>query len=426
MQKLVYWLWLSLACTPGTATFPRLIEKFGNAESIYNADSKSIARCIDPRSSDRSRLDDKSLEKANEIFDYCSRMKIGILHYADKRYPEQLKRISSPPVLLYYRGVLPDFNKGFYVSVVGTRSLTDYGRKNAFKISYDLASAGTTVVSGMALGIDGVAHAAALEADKPTVAIIGSGINICYPSQHINLAREIVKTGCIMTEFPPSTPPSKHNFPIRNRIISGLSAATVVIEGKEKSGARITASYALEQNRKLYALPGNIGSENSEITSLLLKNGAAALTSADDIVRDFQDKYPGIINPFNLKTKIPVDIMEALRRYSVVAVTASDDIFHMPTRRKRAFVNDASNKREETDKNNVVVDNDSVVEPHIDSRAFELYKKIPTSGACSVESLIDSNTSLRDVMKHLLKLEIGHFIKMLPGDRVSRKFNSER
>lgn len=429
MHKLVYWLWLSLACTPGTATFPRLIEKFGDAKSIYDADSKSIARCIDPRSSDRVRLDDKSLDKAQEILDYCRRLRIGLLSYDDEKYPKQLKEIQSPPVILYYRGVLPDFNSAFCVSIVGTRSLSDYGRRNTFKISYDLASAGATIVSGMAMGIDGVAHAGALEADKPTVAVIGSGIDICYPNQHLALAREIVKTGCVITEFPPHTPPTKHNFPIRNRIISGLSAATVVIEGKERSGARITAGYALEQKRKLYALPGNIGSENSEVTGMLLKNGAQALTSADDIVRDFQDAYPKVINPFNLKTKLPVDIMESLSRYSVVAVCAGDDIFpEVPSRRpRRKSESEAYQKREtKVEKNDVVVDNDNEVAPCIDSLAFEVYKKIPTSGECSVESLVDSNISLRDVMKCLLKLEMGHFIKMLPGDRVSRKFKSER
>ena len=273
MDNTVYWIWLSLACTPGTATFPRLIEKLGNAKNIYDADVKSITRCIDPRSSDRNKLIDKSLDRANEIFEFCSTKGVGILTYEDVRYPSNLKKIKSPPVLLYYRGILPDFNNGFYVSMVGTRSISDYGRKNAFKISYDLASVGATIVSGMAMGIDGICHAAALEAGKTTVAVLGSGIDVCYPAPHLSLARSIVKQGCIVTEFPPHTPPAKNNFPVRNRIISGLSILTVVIEGKERSGARITASYASEQGRDVYALPGNIGSENSEITSLLLKNG---------------------------------------------------------------------------------------------------------------------------------------------------------
>jgi DNA protecting protein DprA len=322
-------------------------------------------------------------------------------------------------VVLYYRGVLPDFNSGFYVSMVGTRAISDYGRKNAFKISYDLASMGATVVSGMAMGIDGISHAAALEAGKNTIAVLGSGIDVCYPSQHLTLARNIVKNGCIITEFPPHTPPARNNFPIRNRIISGLSELTIVIEGKEKSGARITAAHALEQGRALYALPGNIESDNSELTNLLLKNGAKIITSADDIARDYQDKYPGIINPFNLPLKLPVNIMDTLTKYSVAATSPSDDIFPSPVQRKKKEVK-APEKKEA---NLIKIENDSTVKTEFDARTFNIYTKIPTSGDCSIESLVDREYTLRDVMKCLLKLEMGHFITMLPGERVSRKSN---
>ena len=421
MSNTVYWIWLSLACTPGTATFPRLIEKFGNAKNIYDADEKSIARCIDPRSSDRSKLTDKSLDKANEIFEFCDKKGIGMLVYDDTKYPSSLKKIKSPPVMLYYRGILPDFNSGFYVSIVGTRSISDYGRKNAFKISYDLASVGATIVSGMAMGIDGVSHAAALEAGKTTVAVLGCGIDICYPAPHLSLARSIVKQGCILTEFAPHTPPTKNNFPIRNRIISGLSPLTIVIEGKERSGARITASYATEQGRDVYALPGNIESKNSEITSILLKNGAKTVTSADDIVRDYQDKYPGIINPFNLNMKLPVDIMDTLSKYSVVALAPGDDVFPSPKKqRSNRITSKYGNASVNINERREIVSN-TVIESKFDSKTFGIYKKIPLDGDCSVESLLDSKTSLRDVMKCLLSLEMGNFITMLPGERVSRK-----
>ena len=419
MHNTVYWIWLSLSCSPGTATFPRLIEKFGNAKAVYEADIKDIIKCIDPRSSDRTKLSNKSLDRAYEIFEFCNSKKVGILTYDDERYSKNLKEIPSPPVVLYYRGILPDFNSGFYVSMVGTRTISDYGRKNAFKISYDLASAGATIVSGMAMGIDGISHAAALEAGKNTIAVLGSGIDVCYPSQHLTLARSIVKNGCIITEFPPHTPPARNNFPTRNRIISGLSELTIVIEGKEKSGARITAAHALEQGRALYALPGNIESSNSELTNLLLKNGAKIITAADDIVRDYQDKYPGALNPFNLSVKLPVDIMDTLTKYSVVATSPSDDIFPSPVRRKKREIK-APEKKEAKP---IEIENDSTVKTEFDARTFNIYTKIPTSGDCSIESLVDGEYSLRDVMKCLLKLEMGHFITMLPGERVSRKSN---
>lgn len=424
MDNTVYWIWLSLACTPGTATFPRLIDKFGNAKDVYDANIKDITRCIDPRSSDRTRLADKSLERATEIFEFCNKKAIGMLVYDDEEYPSALKKIKSPPVMLYYRGKLPDFNSGFYASVVGTRSISDYGRKNAFKISFDLASAGAIIVSGMAMGIDGIAHAAALEAEKPTVAVLGSGIDVCYPAPHLTLARNIVKNGCVITEYPPHTPPAKNNFPTRNRLISGLSAVTIVIEGKERSGARITASCAMEQEKAVYALPGNIGSQNSEVTSLLLKNGAKVVTSADDIIRDYQDKYPGVLNPFNLSAVLPVDIMSSLSKYSVVAIAPGDDVFNPPRSYKKsrnAFAERSSGVARENKPKEVQIIDDSVVESKFDNRTFNIYKRIPTSGECSVESLMDSETTLRDVMRALLSLEMGSFVTMLPGDRVSRK-----
>ncbi len=420
MHKNVLWIWLSLACTPGTATFPRLIEKYKDAKDIYDADIKDIIKCLDPRSSDRKRLADKNLDKANEIFEFCKKKGIGMVSFGDDEYPKALREIQSPPVFLYYRGNLPDFNKGFYVSVVGTRAISDYGRKNAFKISYDLACVGATIVSGMAIGIDGISHAAALEAEGKTIAILGSGIDVCYPAQHLTLARNIVKNGCIITEFPPHTPPAKNNFPIRNRIISGLSSVTVVIEGKEKSGARITAAYAKEQNRAVYALPGNIESENSEISNLLLKNGAKIITTADDLVRDFQNEYQGIINPFNLKERLPVDIMDTLSKYSVVAISSGDDIFPA-VRIRRKTARTTTEIEEKTISNLQTENNDSIVESKFDTKIFEIYKKIPLNGDCSVESLLSEQTNLREVMRCLLKLEMCHFITMLPGDRVARK-----
>ncbi len=422
MQDLVYWIWLSLSCTPGSATFPRLLKKYMYAKDVYEADIKDIMKCIDARSSDRANFVERSLDEAQEILDYCNRMEIGIIAFSDTRYPNQLRRIPSPPVLLYYRGVLPNFNRGLYISIVGTRSVSDYGRKHAFRISYDLATAGAVVVSGMAIGIDGVVHSAVLEAGRPTVAVMGCGIDICYPYQHLKLAREIVKTGCIITEFPPHTQPSRYNFPIRNRIISGLSDATVVIEGREKSGAKITAQHAIAQEREVYALPGNAGSPNSEVTALLLKNGAKAITSADDIVGYYQNIFRGMINPFKLKPRMRFNIKEILKKYSVVAIAPNDDVFRQP---RKSNYHQFSTVDYSSPESAEAIDDGSQIQPCIDDRAFEIYKKIPLSGSCPIESLVDPQNPLRDVMKCLLKLEMGHFIKMEPGERVSRKFNQK-
>ncbi len=422
MDNMIYWIWLSLACTPDTSTFPKLISKFKNAFEIYSADQKEISACVGYSSSDRTALLDKDLARAEGIYNFCKKHKVGLASYDSSEYPDSLRKIPTPPVLLYYRGVMPDFNKSFLTSIVGTRSLSSYGRKAAFRIGYDLACAGTTVVSGMAMGIDSVALAGAIAAGKPTVAVIGSGIDVCYPKQHLTLAREIVKCGCVITEYAPGTPPNRFNFPRRNRIVSGLSAATLVVEGRERSGALITARHAKNQGKTVYAFPGNVESPNSEVSNLLIKGGAKMCTSADDIVRDFQDKYVGIVNPFGLSSSVNVDMMSELSRLSVVAVCPDDPIFK-PSRVK---MNRNIQKEHSSQSENVTTeayDNAPASEQpfDFDAKSLSIYKKIPISGECAIESLVDAEITLKDVMRCLLKLEMGKFILMLPGEKVCRK-----
>ena len=187
----------------------------------------------------------------------------------------------------------------------------------------------------MAIGIDGVALAGALSEGKSTVAVIGSGIDVCYPLCHKRLAREIVKRGCVITEYAPGTRPYKNNFPTRNRIVSGLANVVLVMEGAEKSGSLITAGYAKEQGKAVYAFPGNVGNVGSEATNLLIKNGAKLLTAADDIVRDFEKQSLGKLNPFRLTEKSGVDMHSALSELEVSCVAVDDSIFKSSRRRSK-------------------------------------------------------------------------------------------
>ena len=419
MEELIYWIWLSLACTPGSQTFASLLGKFDTAKEIYEADDSSIAAVITSRSRDYEALTSKDLEQAQLVLDFCTSKNVGILTYSDERYPDSLRDIPTPPVLLYYRGVLPDFSKLFCISVVGTRRLTEYGKKNSFVIAYDLARAGATIVSGMAIGIDAVAHAGAIASGKATVAVIGSGIDVCYPKEHRPLAREIVKNGCVFTEYPPGTRPDGHNFPVRNRIISGLSKVTLVIEGKERSGALLTARHAKEQGRTVYALPGNVGNPNSEVCNLLLKNGARVCTCADDIVRDFEMSSMGKLNPFELAKNAPVNMHEVLSMLKIACVTKDDPIFRTPRVNKKSTQTQATQETPAT-----AVDTAQVAQTQdfsgFDARALKIYKKIPLGQECTIESLADSELTMRDVMKALLKLEMGKFITVLPGEKVRR------
>lgn len=415
MSDLVYWIWLSLACTTGSPTFSKLLASYDNAKEIYDAGEREIRACVGWRTSDCSNLVDKDLTRAEEIYNFCTTKGVGILKYDDKDFPESLREIPTPPVLLYYRGKLPDFTRGFRCAIVGTRSLSDYGRRNAFRLGYDMACAGAIVVSGMALGIDGVAMAGALAAGGTTIAVLGSGIDVCYPHQHRTLARAIVKKGCVFTEYPPGTRPSKPNFPRRNRLISGLCPVTAVVEGRERSGALFTARHAMEQERVVYAFPGNISDPGSQVSNLLLKNGARICTGADDIVRDFEKIYPGQLNPFNLKETMPVKMFDVLRQYEVECVTPSDDIFTHSRSRSSDYRAESNNTAPETEEHPSESD-----ETQFDAEALKIYKKIPRGEECDVEDLVDEEHDYRSVSRLLLNLEIGRFVKMIPGGRVRR------
>lgn len=418
MKELLYTVWLSLSCRPGSATFIKLLNKFGTPKNIYEADGDSLASCIASKTRAYDALMNKDTKRAESILDFCTSKNIGILTYFDSDFPESLKNVKNPPVLLYYKGTLPRFDDELLISVVGARHLSAYGRRNAFKSSYDLASAGAVIVSGMATGIDGVALAAAIAAGRPTVAIIGSGIDVCYPPQHKTLADEIVKNGCIITEYAPGTPPDRYNFPKRNRIISALSSATLVIEGRERSGALITARCALEQGKAVYALPGNVGNINSVASNLLIKNGARLFTSADDIIRDFDRLSPGRLNPFNSLNSSMPDMNGVLRELRISCVSVDDEIFKAPA---AECIKQQAEPRVQTAYNRQEASRiEERVSSLFDKNTLDLYKKIPTDSDCSIEQLVGGAHNLRDVMQGLLKLEIASFVTMLPGDRVKR------
>jgi len=202
----------------------------------------------------------------------------------DKNYPRLLKEISGPPAILNYRGELPK-KEDFLIAVVGSRACTSYGRRVAEEVAFYLAKEGFVIVSGLALGIDSIAHQAALDADGKTIAVLGCGCDIIYPYCHRKLADDMIKSGgAIISEFDNGYPPLRQNFPQRNRIISGISYATVIIEATLKSGAIITAKLALDQNREVFAVPGPIYSSNSQGCNNLIKIGAFPVTSPEDIL----------------------------------------------------------------------------------------------------------------------------------------------
>lgn len=292
MSDRLIWIWLSLACGPGSRAYNLLFESFNTLREIYEAPKERFSEIEGIGEKTVEALADKDISRAKSILELCIKCHWGVLTYGDRAFPKRLKTLVDPPVVLYYKGRFIDLNDQVCIAVVGTRTMSEYGEREAYKLSYAMASGGAVIISGMALGCDAMAANGALDAGCPTVAVLGCGIDVVYPSQHRMLSEHIAATGMIITEYPPGERPEGAHFPVRNRIISGLSQGTVVIEAPIGSGALITAKTALYQGRDIYAVPGEIGSKNSEGTNALIRGGANVVTSAADVLGNYEFIYP--------------------------------------------------------------------------------------------------------------------------------------
>lgn len=259
---------------------------FGSFQTAWQADSRVLLKVL----ADQGLVEDMArAKKTVNIARYgeeLSQHPLEVVTRDDPGYPAALKNIAQPPFLIYYRGAL-DCLQQFCIAVVGSRRPTSYGRRTARSLGRELARRQVTVVSGLARGIDGEAHRGALDEQGFTVGVLGSGIDVLYPREHRQLADQICQQGAVISEFPPGTPPETRNFPRRNRIISGLSRGVVVVEAGRRSGALITADFALEQGRDVFAVPGMIDSENSTGTNRLIQQGAKLLIGIEDIMEEY-------------------------------------------------------------------------------------------------------------------------------------------
>jgi len=327
MDTRLYWIWLAQACRPGSRTAINLICAFGNPEKIYRADRKKLSEILgEAEYSCLGRLANKDLSEAQQILNRCSESGIGILTPDDGLYPHSLYQLRDAPVVLYYLGQLPDFRSVCACAVVGTRKMSDYGRKTSYDVGRGLGAAGAVLVSGLALGCDGMAMAGALSTGGVTIGVLGCGIDIVYPPEHKDLMQRVLVNGAVMSEYPPGTPPNGKHFPLRNRIISGLSDAVIVIEGDAASGSLITARHALYQARDLYAVPGKIDEPNAAGPNNLIKNGACAITSALDVLRNYEFLYPHALHVGRAEAELknPVSAYEA-KDVAVRMHVSSDD-----------------------------------------------------------------------------------------------------
>lgn len=291
MADLRYWIWLTTrGAEPGKYAF-RLLETYGDPEQVYYA--PSYRRLPGVTEKLREALEDKSLEGAERILAQCRDQGIRILTLADEDYPYRLQEIPDPPPVLYVKGNLPDLDREVPIAVVGARRASLYGLRTAQKLGEDLARGGATVVSGIARGIDGAALSGAIAAGGKVVSVLGCGVDVVYPREHGQLYQDVAAAGALVSEYPPGTQASRHHFPVRNRIVSGLSLGVVVVEGAARSGSLITARRALDQGRDVFALPGNVDAPMSRGPNTLIQEGQAKLIQmAWDVLEGYQFLAP--------------------------------------------------------------------------------------------------------------------------------------
>ncbi len=296
MTELRYWLWLTLKRGITSRKITLLLEYFKSPKDIFSADEAAFRKIPGLTVKDVKILSDKSLKKTEDVIGICKKKNIKILTFDSPYYPKLLKMIYDPPYVLYarYRERI-DLNEHVTVSVVGTRTGTNYGKGVAEAFSKKMAEEGITIVSGMAAGVDSAAARGALAGGGKTVAVLGCGADRCYPAFNRQLMESIIAQGMVLSEYPPGTPPYPTNFPARNRIITGLSLGTVVVEAPKASGSLISASLAAEQNREVFAVPGDITRVHSKGSNALLQDGVKPVLRAEDIIEEFREGFGALM-----------------------------------------------------------------------------------------------------------------------------------
>ena len=417
-------IWFSLCCGAGNREFPRVLECFDSTFDLYMAEGSELESlpCSDKL---KTRLANKNLDEARRILRRCDETGMEVLFWKDEDYPIALRSLQDPPALLYYMGKFPDLRGQLGVGVVGTRRMTEYGKRTAYRIGYELASAEAVVISGMALGIDGVAAGGAILAGGTTVAVLGCGLDRPYPAEHNALFEEIVRTGVAVSEYPPGTPPNRWQFPQRNRIISGLSRCTVVVEAALRSGSLITAHDAILQGREVFAFPGNVGDPTASGTNELLSQGATMILRS----RDLLERYNSDDILLNM------DALERAERESLADEEGLADlgVCLRAERSKSSSAPATSARKEDTpparrgsgsrSAHSIPARGDTSEQilkslPDIQRRMFEA---LPLDHAVNVDYLTREGFAVGEIMSTMMQLEIKGLTVSLPGGLYARK-----
>lgn len=386
---LKYWLWLTEL--PGLTNQTRLalLRHFPTPEDVYYADPEEVLLTEGITRAQAALLKNKDLSAADRILADCQRLNIQLLTLQDAAYPSRLKNIYDPPCLLYVKGRLPVFDEEVAVAVVGTRDCTPYGITCAEKLGYGLTRGGGLVVTGLARGIDAAATRGALRAGGVTAAVVGNGLDVHYPPESRYLYEDVAAAGVLLSEYPPGAEPAGWHFPVRNRILSGLCIATLVVEAPERSGALITAGTALEQGREVFAVPGPIDAPTSVGCNQLIRDGGGLVSEAWDLLREYESRFPDRLRPGEAKHQPSIVGYQARQKTEPKPVPPSVSL----------SCNDLS----------------------LTDDQIALLRALPEEEPMLVDDLIElTDLPTRRVLSALTVLEIEHLIEQHSGKRYTR------
>lgn len=411
---LVHWIWLAHRPEVNNRLKAQLLEHFSDPEELYCADQEALRYVEGMTKRAFESLQDKSLAQAEQILAKCAEKRLHLITYRDAAYPSKLRSIPDPPLVLYYQGTLPDFESRPVIGVVGTRKATSYGLMSAKRMGQQISRCGGIVVSGMALGIDAMAMSGALTGGQPVVGVLGCGVDVVYPKTNETLFEQTQRFGCILSEFPPETRPTPQNFPMRNRIISGISNGVVVIEAPEKSGSLITANLAAEQGRDVFAVPGNIDMASFLGSNRLLRDGAIMVSSGWDVVSEYEGLFPDKLHRMGevgRQRALPNEQVERPKNLGKVAqrVEKPEKETHLkknlekePVDKERAgsYIENSAKKKSLTDNERKIVD------------------ALGESQRLVDDVVAETGLSTGALLAALTMLELKGIIRRLPGKRI--------
>ena len=408
---LIHWIWLATRPELHERQKLAVLDAFGDPEEVFYGEKASYAKVEGMTQAGVEALADKDLIQAQKILDQCVEKGIQVCTYHDGAYPVRLKNIADPPVVLYYKGNLAGLDSAPVIGVVGTRKASAYGLTTAKRMGYQIARCGGILVSGLAEGNDGSAMAGALMAGGTVVGVLGCGADVVYPAMHRSLYLDTERNGCLISEFPPNTPPYKWNFPKRNRIISGLSNGVLVVEAPHGSGSLSTARQAADQGRDVFVVPGNIDVPTFQGSNALLRDGAIAVSSGWDVVSEYVMLYPDKIHQDSGVIPFKSDSGENMAK-----VAQKPTLFE-----KRSLFDRKKEKKPVDNKQKKPYSDQQDILATLSEEERELLKPLK-NGEILVDDLIaDSGLSASKVLSMLTMLQIRGVVELLPGKRVALK-----